>query len=247
MISDYNLYQYSKKEWSSYFFQGAVLGAITGYVFYYSLIGAILLIPYGFIHVQIKKKQLIEKRKWQLNLEFRDGLASLSAALNAGYSIENAFSQAVADLKLMYSTDARIVLEFEGIVHQLNTNRTVESTLKDLAVRSGIEDIANFAEVFVTAKRTGGDIIKIIRTTGNAISDKIEVKREIITLITGKKFEADIMSLIPFFIILYLRMFSGGFLNPLYHNVFGIIFMTGILVLYFVVFRLTRRIINIEV
>ncbi len=153
----------------------------------------------------------------------------------------------MADLKLIYSPDARIVLEFEGIVHQLNTNRTVEATLKDLAIRSDLEDIANFAEVFVTAKRTGGDIIKIIRTSGNAISGKIEVKREIITLIAGKKFEANIMSLIPLFIILYLRLFSGGFLTPLYHNLFGVLFMTAVLILYFGVFRLTRKIINIEV
>lgn len=247
MINDYNLYHYTKKEWAGYFFQGAVLGAFLGYVFYYSLIGVVLLIPYGFVHVHLKKKQLIEKRKWQLNLEFRDGLASLSAALNAGYSIENAFSQAVTDLKLMYSPDAGIVLEFEGIVYQLNTNRTVEAALNDLANRSDVEDIANFAEVFVTAKRTGGDIIKIIRTTGNAISGKIEVKREIITLITGKQFEVNIMSLIPFFIILYLRLFSGGFLKPLYHNPFGVLFMTGVLILYFGVFRLSRKIINIEV
>lgn len=247
MINDYSRYQYTKKEWFQYFVQGAVIGAGLGFLFYSNLFGILLLMPYGFIYVHNKKKQLLEKRKWQLNLEFRDGLASLSAALNAGYSIENAFSQAVMDLKLMYSPESLIVSEFEGIVNQIYMNQTVEEILKNFADRSGVEDIANFAEVFITAKRTGGDIIKIIRTTGNTISDKIEVKREIITLITGIKFEANIMSLIPFFIIIYLRLFSSGFLDPLYHNLFGFVFMTIILIIYYGVFYLTQKIMSIEV
>lgn len=247
MIKDYNIYQYTKKEWIGYFLVGAVIGAIAGYVFYDSIFGMLLLIPYGFIHLHMKRKKLIKKRKWQLNMEFRDGLSSLCAALNAGYSIENAFSQAVADLKLMYSPDDLIVREFEGIVNQISMNCTVEDALTDFANRTGIEDIDNFTEVFATAKRTGGDIIKIIRNTCNTISDKIEVKREIITLITGKKFEADIMCLVPFFIILYLRLFSGDFLEPLYHNLFGVLFMSAVLIVYYLLIQLTRKIINIEV
>ncbi len=247
MIKDYNQYQFTKKEQIGYFMQGAAIGAGMGILFYSNLPGILLLIPYGFVHIQNKKKQLIKKRKWQLNLEFRDGISSLLAALNAGYSVENAFCQAVMDLKLMYPPGALIVSEFEGIVNQIEMNRTVETVLMDFAGRAGVEDIANFAEVFVTAKRTGGDIIKIIRTTGNTINDKIEVNREIITLITGKRFESNIMSLIPIFIIIYLRLFSSGFLDPLYHNLFGYVFMTVILVLYYGVFCLTQKIVSIEV
>ncbi|MGB8452712.1 MAG: type II secretion system F family protein [Anaerocolumna sp.] len=247
MIKDYNKYKYTKKEWLTYFMQGAMIGAGLGFLFYANLFGILLLFPYGLIHVHNKKKQLVEKRKWQLNLEFRDGLASLSAALNAGYSIENAFIQAVLDLKLMYSPESMIVSEFERIVNQIFMNKTVEEVLKGFAARSNVEDIVNFAEVFITAKRTGGDIIKIIRTTGNSISDKIEVKREIITLITGIKFEVNIMSMIPFFIIIYLRVFSSGFLDPLYHNLFGFAFMTLVLVMYYGVFCLTQKIMSIEV
>ncbi|QHQ60248.1 type II secretion system protein F [Anaerocolumna sedimenticola] len=244
---DYNNYQTTKKEQIRYFIQGILIGTGLGILFYSNLLGILLLMPYAFIHVHSKKKQLVEKRKWQLNLEFRDGLASLSAALNAGYSVENAFSQAVTDLKLLYSPDALIVKEFEGIVNKLDMNRPVEDALSDFAERSGLDDIKNFAEVFITAKRTGGDIIKIIRSTGNTISDKIEVRREIVTLISGKKLEADIMSLIPIGIILYLRFFSSGFLNPLYHNPFGFLFMSAVLILYYGVYQLTQKIISIEV
>nr|WP_301281549.1 type II secretion system F family protein [Anaerocolumna aminovalerica] len=182
-----------------------------------------------------------------MNLQFKDGLSSVSAALNAGYSVENAFHQAVMDLKLMYPADAFIVQEFEGMVRQIKMNMTVEEVLMDFSIRSKIEDITNFAEVFVTAKRTGGDIVKIIRRTCKTIGDKVEVKREILTMITGKKFETSIMCLIPFCIILYLRLFSAGFLEPLYNNTFGAVFMTIVLILYYFVYKLAHKIMKIEI
>ncbi|WP_176494682.1 type II secretion system F family protein [Anaerocolumna aminovalerica] len=247
MIEDYNVYVYSKKEWIKLFLQGGAIGFCIGILFYSSIIGAILLGSYGFIFVQNKKKQKIEERKWILNLQFKDGLSSVSAALNAGYSVENAFHQAVMDLKLMYPADAFIVQEFEGMVRQIKMNMTVEEVLMDFSIRSRIEDITNFAEVFVTAKRTGGDIVKIIRRTCKTIGDKVEVKREILTMITGKKFETSIMCLIPFCIILYLRLFSAGFLEPLYNNTFGAVFMTIVLTVYYFVYKLAHKIMKIEI
>jgi tight adherence protein B len=247
VIDDYNIYNLTKKEWIQYFSIGAIIGALIGYVFYSNLIGMLLFMLYGFIFLRNKKRELTEKRKWQLNLEFRDGLDLVSSALNAGYSVENAFAQSVKDLKLMYNSDSLIVSEFESIVNQVYMNRNLEEILMDFGDRSQVEDIINFADVFDTAKRTGGDIIKIIRSTCNTIGDKIEIKREIITLITAKRFESNIMSLIPLGIILYLRMGSPEFLSPLYHNLFGSIFMSIILALYYFAYQLGRRIMNIEV
>jgi tight adherence protein B len=247
VIKDYDIYTYTRIERIQFFFRGALIGGGIGYLFYSSLFGVMALMLYGFLYVHRNRKNLIEERKWQLNLQFRDGLASVSSALNAGYSVENGFVKAVIDLKLMYPEDAYIVCEFEGIVRQIHMNQALEEVLVDFADRSGVEDIANFAEVFITAKRTGGDIIKIIRATESVISDKIEVKREIRTMITGKRFETNIMCIIPFCIILYLRMFSPGFLNPIYHNLFGVLFMTVLLIIYYFVYNLVQRITNIEV
>lgn len=247
MISDYNKYQYSRQERVKYFVQGALIGIIVGYLFYSNIIGMLLLMPYGFYYLKKKKKDLIEERKWQLNLEFRDSLLSLSSALNAGYSIENAFEQAVLDLKLMYDDDSLIVVEFEGMVNQIRMNITIEQILEDFAQRTDVEDVSIFSAVFTTAKRTGGDLIKIIRNTGNTIGDKIEIRREINTMITSKRFESKIMSVIPFGIILYLRIFSPGFLNPLYNNILGVIIMTILLMVYIFAYKMSGNIMNIEV
>jgi tight adherence protein B len=189
----------------------------------------------------------MEERKWKINQEFKDGIISLSAALSSGYSAENAFEEAWKDLKLLYKEDALIMREFSYIINQIRMNITVEKALNEFAERTGVEDILNFAEIFSTAKRSGGDLVKVIRSTANAISDKVEVKREIITMVTAKKYEADIMKIIPLGIIFYLQFFSPGFLDPLYHNILGKMVMSILLIAYLCAYYLADKIVAIEV
>lgn len=247
MIDNYNKYKYSNKERVYYFLIGSVLGMGVGYLFYSNIFISISMSTFGFFNLHIMKKQLIKTRKWQLNLEFREGLASLSSALNAGYSLENGFVQATRDLKLMYPGKSLIVPEFERITNLININQSIEEIMLSFGERSNVEDIKNFARVLEIAKRTGGDLIRIIRSTEKTISDKIEINREIITLITAKKLESNIMCIIPFGIIIYLRLFSDGYLNPLYHNLFGYVFMTILLILYLFVYFLAKKIVSIEI
>lgn len=203
--------------------------------------------PLIYFYIKSRRRSLIKERKWKLNLEFKDGILALSAALEAGYSAENAIEEARKDLMHIYLEGAMIMQEFTYMSNQLRMNVTVEKVLEDFAVRSQVEDILSFSEVFTTAKRTGGDLINVIKLTGNIINDKIEVKREIITLITAKRMEANLMKGIPLFILIYLSLSSPGFLDPLYHNAFGIIVMTVLLILYLAAYLIIEHIVAIEV
>jgi len=246
MILDYNTYSFSLKEKLTQGLKGMLQITVVAYLFYSSFWAVGVLSPYLIVYFKKEKKKAIEKRKWELNLQFKDAIVSLSAALSAGYAIENAFAQALFDLKCMYSKDSSIVKEFQYMVHQLETNQTVEAVLLDFAHRSNIEDINNFTRVFMTAKRTGGDVIRVIKHTSDAISTKLEVKREIITMVTQKRFESNIMKFIPFGIILYLLLTSPGFLDPLYGNIMGVIIMSLLLLFYYFFLVLSEKILNIE-
>jgi len=243
----YNTYQFTRKEYIKYILQGVAVISILGELFYRSIIGIIIMSPMIYYYQRVIKRELIKKQKWKLNMEFRDGILALSAALEAGYSAEHALEEACKDLRQLYEEDSMIIREFTYMVNQIRMNITVEKALEDFGERTGIDDIQSFSEVFCTAKRTGGDLIQVIKITGNIISDKIEVKREIITLITAKRLEANIMKLIPLLILIYLSVSSPGFLDPLYHNVLGIIIMTAFLLLYLGAFLIINKIVAIEV
>ncbi len=132
---------------------------------------------------------------------------------------------------LIYSEKSPLIYEIQYILQQAALNIPLEELFSDWGERSGCEDIADFARIYHTAKKTGGNLIAVMKQTAKNICDKIEIKREIDTLISGKKLEAKFMCFIPLFIILYLRIFSPGFMDPLYEGM-GRLFMTGAVAVY---------------
>ncbi len=247
MIEDYDIYLMNRKEIILCLFKGFLLCLIVSFLFYQNLFLCLLLSPYLYFFYKKEQKKMAEDRKKKLNAEFLDGIHSLSVALEAGYSIENAFRAAIKDLELMYSKEALIMKEFQCIVSLINHNIPIEDAIAQFASRSKLEDVECFCEVFKTAKRTGGDLVAIIKMTSKTIGEKVEVMREIETLITAKKMEANIMKFVPFGILGYMLLGSPQFLKPLYHNLFGIIFMTILLGIYLILTRLVDKIIAIRV
>lgn len=247
MIEDYDVYSMSKKEQFLCFIQGIFLCLLVSYLFYQNIFFSLMFSPYLYFHFKKTKQQKVNNRKAKLKTEFVDGIHSLSVSLEAGYSVENAFKASVKDLELMYTENSLILQEFRRIVTLLSHNVPMEEAIAQFANRSKLEDIEIFSEVFYTAKRTGGDIVAIIKMTAKTIGEKIEVMREIETAITAKKMEANIMKLIPFGILGYMLLGSPGFLAPLYHNLFGIVLMTALLCIYLVLVKVADRIITIKV
>lgn len=247
MTIDYKEYHFEKKEILVHYIVGAIVIGMAAYLFYESYAVSFLASPLSIFYVKQKKVRKIEERKWKLNQEFKDGIWSILVALDTGYSVEKAFIQAVEDLKTLYTEETFIIQEFNYIIHLVYINVPIEEAIEDFAERSGIEDIKSFSQVFSIAKRSGGDIIKIIRSTGNCISHKVDVKREIRILVAAKKFEMRIMNGFPFIILLYLRLFSPEFVQPLYGNILGGLFMTGFLLVYFMAYKLSERIMDIPI
>ena len=130
---------------------------------------------------------------------------------------------------------------------QLKISVPVEELFLSLGKRCQIEDVENFAAVFFTAKRTGGDMVKVIQTSARMLGDKIDVKKEIESPLAAKKAEQMIMSFMPAGIIFYLKLTSPGFLNVLYGNLFGICSMTLCLGIYGTSYWLGCKIVDIEV
>ena len=241
---DYNSCHMTKTILILEYAKGILICVVIALLFYKSIAAFFCLLPCSWFYVKGRKAQKIKERKDRLNGQFLDGIKSLSAALNAGYSAENAFYEAYKELHLLYPKEADIMQEFNAINRKLQMNDTIESALEDFAVRSGIDDIRDFAEVFAAAKRTGGDMIKIIKNTCHIMEERMEIQRDIDISIAGKKYESDIMNLIPLGIIAYMWCFSSDFMNPMYHNPAGIMMMTAALFVYLMAFLLSKHILK---
>ncbi len=225
----------------------SLLIMLLGYTFYRSFLAMLLLSPSFIFLIKRKKKQLVKKRRQQLQAEFKEAISAVSAGLGAGYSIENAFVEAYKDMEGIYGEKGLITRELMYIKRQLSMNQTLEQALYDFAKRSDMEDILDFTEVFTAAKRNSGDLIGIMHRNVTIINGKADVEREIVTLISAKQLEQKIMNVIPFFIILYIGQGSDSLLNVLYHNPAGIGIMTCCLCFYLLAIYISERIVDIKV
>lgn len=244
---NYQTYQFSKKEWYQYTFSG--LGILVGlsYLFYDSLWFAICLMPGIYFYFQYCKEICKKRRQDELSIQFKEGLLALTASLQAGYVIENAYQEALEGVASLYGKDCYMAQEFSYMLHQMSINKTAEEVMEDLGKRSGIEDIQNFSSVFMIAKRSNGGLGKIMDRTVGTIAEKIEVQREIQTMIQGKRLEQTIMNIVPLGMILYMRISNPGFMDILYSSIAGRLLMTGCLVGYGTAIWMAEKIIKISI
>lgn len=244
---DYGVYRLSPREWLVYSGYGLGACALTAYAFYRSGAAFAILAPLGLLYPFYKKGELKEKRSRKLSLEFKDGILILASFLSAGYSIENTLSLSARELTLLHGGESMIVKEFESLAAKVHRNQTVEAAFMDLGERSGLDDVNNFAQVFSTAKRSGGDLVEIMSHTAGIIRDKVQVQEEIYTMTAAKVFEQRIMSMIPFFIVFYIDFTSPGFFDSMYETMAGRLIMTVCLLIYGVAFVMAKLILKIEV
>ena len=221
--------------------------AATAYLFYSEWLAVILLFPLGVLYFKRNEEQLEKKKRQEFERQFQDALQSLGAQMNIGYSMENAIKEVQKDLQVMYKNDTVIVREFSYMVSQLNLNVNVELVWEEFAKRVNIPEADSFVTIFAQAKRSGGDSIAIIKNAVRQIVEKAEVNREIATVIAEKKLEFQVMSVIPFGIIGYMRISFPEFMDILYGNIRGVLFMSGCLLAYLAAWRLGNRIVEIEV
>jgi tight adherence protein B len=221
--------------------------AIIGFIFYKHILGAFLISLPGWYYPVIRRKELITKRKYQLQIQFKQALASLSSALGAGKSVETAFSEALSDLKLLYPDPRTLIIkELQTISRRIENGETVEYALKDLSDRAGIEDIEQFAEVFIVCKRTGGNLVHVIRRTAAIIQEKLDIQQDIQVLMAQKRFESKVLAFAPLIVIAVLSFSSPDYMEPLYRGS-GLLIMTSALLVLIGCFALTKWIMNIKV
>lgn len=220
---------------------------VIGFLFYESFWSLVICVPLGIIYFRKLMKECEKEKKVQFRLQFQEALQSISASLNVGYSLENAMKEAKKDLDILYDKESMIQKEFNYMLRQLYLQIPMEQVLEDWAGRVELEEVRSFVNVFSMAKRSGGNMIAIIRSSISQIRDRMEVQREIETILAEKKYEFKVMTMIPFGIIGYMRFSFPEFMRMLYGNAVGVGVMSICLAMYLSAYYLGERIIDIEV
>lgn len=244
---NYKSYRLSFKECIRGILIYVCISSIIMYLFYDSYIAVIISSLFLPAFLAYRSRELAKGRIKYLRLQFVSMIESLSSALTSGLSVSNAFSEALNDMTKLYGDSSLIAIEIKEIIRMQELNISTTECIDDFAHRSGIEDIEDFSVIFSEAQLSGGNLNEIIKDCVTIIEEKIRLEEEIETMLKGKIMEQKVMSIVPFFIIAYLRITSKSFMSALYGNPFGITVMTGCLFIYIIAFIIAQKIIRIQV
>lgn len=248
MRTDYSEYQLSAKERIAFLAAGYIVSFTVLFLFYHSVLFSIVGGFISYFALGRYSRWKAEKRRTLLTTQFKDLLYSLSASIAANQQIPEALSGGLESLRLLYEDDTPMIIELKHMVKSISQNRESDiHLLLDLAERSGCEDIDNFVQVYMACRTMGGNLEKVIKSTTEILVDKMNIEREIRTLTAQKKFEGNIISVMPLVIILFLNLFSPDYLMPLYTTLAGRFIMTTALAGLGAAFYMTDRLTDIEV
>ena len=244
---DYHVYHMTMKDKVIAFAIGAGAAVLVSWLFFGNLIVSVAAaVVTGILAQSVYQNYKMEKRKKALLLQFKDLLEALTSSYSAGKNTLDAYTDAWGDLTQIYGEEADIVKELEIIVGGMGNGINIEELLLNFALRSGLDDVRNFADVFRVAIRQGANIKDIIFSTRDIISDKIEIEMEINSMLAGNKNELNIMMIMPLIIIVSLGGLGTG-MTAADNSPLNVVIKIIALGLFFFAYYLGRKITAIKI
>jgi tight adherence protein B len=210
-----------------YYLAGAGLCIGVGWLFYRSLPVSFLLCVLPFVFREKYLYYRREKKREEVNVQFRDVLYAFSDSAASGRQAAFAIRSARQNLERIYGTRNYLTCAFTDMDRRIReTNDSPERILMDFSADCGIEDIRNFMEIYCICIRSGGDREKAIDKAARIIGEKIGLRQELLSILSQKKLEAAILCSITPLILFFLQMTSSDYADVLYMTLAGRLVMT---------------------
>ncbi|MBE5906957.1 MAG: hypothetical protein E7277_09305 [Lachnospiraceae bacterium] len=236
-----------KRYWLKRMAVGGCAVVALAYLFYrnfwWSIPLSTALLPYAYFCAKALQRQ----KKERFCLQLRDFLQLLSGNLQAGDSMEHAMEHSLPELAQQWGTESFIYRDVSKMIRQLMLCHQSAKVLTAWGEARKDSELTVFLQVFLYGKKAGSDLCRLIAKTTESISRRIETKQEITMLLASQRYEQEIMSAMPMFLLGYVGLTNPGYLAPLYGNLGGNVFMTVCLLLYGGCVVLGMRILRIEV
>lgn len=241
---DYEKHLWTLQEMIILAVQCVCLVIVLCWFFYRSVWACLPLSMLGIWYGKNRQVRIAQEDRRNLLLQFCDMTQSAASAMKAGYSVENAFLESYVDMCMMYGESSMICQELNVLRRGLIMNITLEELLTDFGQRSHVPQIREFASVFSIARKSGGNMAEIIRSTADVIHRLVETREEIQTQTAARRMERNIMNVMPFAILAYVDAGNKGYFDSLYHNLTGVAIMTVCLIVYLTAYFLSARILD---
>lgn len=245
-LTNYGQYRLSRQQFIAAAAVASLVIFAAFYLFYHSIIVSSMAAILGTLAPRYRRRTLLLRRKERLKLQFKEALFSLTSSLAAGRSLENAFLSTLDDLKLLYPDPrTELLLEFQIVRFRLDNAEPLEYALRNFANRAEIDEITQFVDALAACKRSGGDLLEVMKRTSIIIGEKLGIEQEISVMIAQKRFESRIMMGVPFVFLAFLGIAAPDYMAPLYGGA-GYVLLTIALLLLLLCFWFMSKMMGIR-
>ena len=186
-------------------------------------------------------KILRERRRSKFNEQLVDALGTMSNALRAGFSINQAFESVVS------TGEKPIAQEFNVFMQQLRVGMSFDEALASLEERVASDDLTLVCTSIDIARKTGGNLTEIFDRISDTIRGRMKIERRVKTLTAQGRFQGIIVSLLPVVLGIILTMIKPSMMMPFLLSAKGIIAVVVMFLLITVGWLIIRKIIRIDV
>jgi tight adherence protein C len=140
-------------------------------------------------------KRLVTARRLKISTSLPDALDLLTVSVEAGLGFDQAL------LKLAEKTKGPLTEEIKRVLSEIRIGKTRRDALREMSVRTGVEDIRNFVVAIIQADQLGVGIGNVLRIQSQQIRQKRRLKAE------ERAQKAPIKMLIPMIIFIFPCLF----------------------------------------
>lgn len=186
-------------------------------------------------------KVLRVRRLERFNHQLVDALNSMSNALKAGFSIQQAFETVVAE------GGNPIAQEFGMFLQQLRVGVRFEEALVDMDTRVGSEDLTLMTQAIEIARQTGGNLTEVFDRIAGTIRERHRIEGKIKALTAQGKIQGRVVGSMPFILAFVLYFIDRPMMMKFFRDPIGIMVVILILIMQLCGALLIRKITNIDV
>jgi tight adherence protein B len=209
------------------FIRGVVAGSI----------GAVCTLAMQRLILKLLKIRRLER----FNHQLVDAMTSMSNALKAGFSIQQAFDSVVKE------GANPIAQEFGMFLQQLRVGMRFEAALADMDERVGSEDLTLVTQAIEIARQTGGNLTEVFDRIAETIRERRRIEGRIKSLTAQGKIQGRVVGAMPFLLGFLLFMLDPQMMTTFLRSPIGMGILLLMLVMQLCGAYFIRKIVNIDV
>ncbi len=200
-------------------------------------LAAVVTFPAPRLYLKFLGKRRLEK----FNEQLEDALNSMSSALKAGFSINQAIEVIASENRNPISIEFRLLLQ------EIRLGVQLEQALENMVKRIGSEDFELVATAILTARQTGGELTVIFERLAGMIRERMRIAGKLRALTAQGRLQSYVVGAMPFLLMIVMNYIAPDMMSAFFNSMAGILLILGAVMLVVMGFLVIRKITNIDI